>query len=91
MFIAIPGEVTKGRERMKKGWTDFFNHFPDYRNIFLRTESRGNLVIMIGYSECSYEALHGPAIWTAIIEEEKVAEWRVYEDTKQNRQQLDIE
>jgi len=76
---------------MKKDWTDFFNSFPDYRNIFLRVEAKDNLVIMIGHSECTYEPLHGPAICTAIIEDNLVAEWRVYEDTKEVRQLLGID
>ena len=45
---------------------------------------------MIGHSECTEETLHGPAIWTAIIEDNLVAEWWVYEDIKEVRLRLGI-
>jgi hypothetical protein len=48
------------------------------------------MVTMIGYSISSDERLEGEAIWTAIISDGKVAEWRVYEDTPENRQRLEI-
>ena len=35
-------------------------------------------------------ALDGPAIWTARIEDGKVSEWRLYEDTPANRARLGI-
>ena len=90
-FIDSEGDIVKGKKEMKKGWADFFVQYPDYRNIFTRIESRGNLVIIMGYSECSYTPLQGPALWTAHIRDGKVAEWRVYEDTLQNRRKLHIE
>jgi hypothetical protein len=34
--------------------------------------------------------LDGPAIWTAKVSGDKLAEWRVYEDTTENRTQLGI-
>ncbi|MFQ5821399.1 MAG: hypothetical protein ACE5I5_15545 [Candidatus Heimdallarchaeota archaeon] len=40
-FIDILGRVTRGREKMKKDWTDFFESYPDYRNIFSRVETKG--------------------------------------------------
>jgi ketosteroid isomerase-like protein len=89
-FIDIPGELTEGREAMKKGWADFFKAFPDYRNIFTRVENRDNLVIMLGHSECSEKSLHGPAIWTAIIRGDLLEEWRVYKDDEETRKKLTI-
>ncbi|MHA2406702.1 MAG: nuclear transport factor 2 family protein, partial [Candidatus Hermodarchaeia archaeon] len=90
VFIDIPGEVHEGRERMIAGWFEFFSKYTDYRNNFTKVETRRNLVIMIGFSECSYDPLDGPAIWTAKILNGKVAEWRVYEDNLQVRKQLGI-
>jgi ketosteroid isomerase-like protein len=90
-FIDSEGDVVQGREEMSNAWKEFFVSYPDYRNIFTRLESRGNLVVIMGYSECSYTPLHGPALWTALIEDGKVSEWRVYEDTPQNRKKLHIE
>jgi ketosteroid isomerase-like protein len=90
-FIDSEGDVVKGKEEMSKAWAEFFTSYPDYRNIFTRIESRGNLVVIMGYSECSYTPLHGPALWTALIRDGKVAEWRVYDDTPQNRKKLHVE
>ncbi len=89
-FIDIPGRVTKGRDAMMANWAKFFKEYPDYRNNFTVVEVKGNRVIMIGFSECSYDPLDGPAIWTAEIRDGLVAEWRVYEDTNDVRQQLGV-
>ncbi|MBD3369277.1 hypothetical protein GF402_02820 [Candidatus Fermentibacteria bacterium] len=81
-----------GRERMLEGWSGFFRSYPDYRNVFGRVESRDDLVIMLGYSTCSNEeTLEDPAIWTARIENDLVAEWRVYTDNGENRRRLGLE
>lgn len=90
-FIDISEELHQGRDEMQKGWEEFFNLYPDYQNIFSRVESRDNLVIMLGYSTCSYNPLDGPAIWTAKIKKNLISEWRVYEDTQSNRELLGIE
>lgn len=63
---------------------------PGLQNHFIRIESQENLVIIIGYSTCSTKALDGPALWTAIIENDLVAEWRILEDSKENRKLFGI-
>ena len=84
-------EPRNGKAMMKKVWSDFFCLFPDYRNHFPRVESRDNLVIIAGFSTCSNEPmLNGPALWTAKVENDRVAEWRVYDDTDENRKLLKI-
>ncbi len=90
VFIDIPGEVLEGRERMISGWFEFFKSYPDYRNNFTRVERHDNVVIMIGFSECSHEPLDGPSIWTAKIRYGLVAEWRVYKDNEETRKKLGI-
>jgi ketosteroid isomerase-like protein len=90
-FIDIPGEVTVGRDKMILGWSSFFKTYPDYRNNFTHVIAQGNKVIMKGFSECSYHPLDGPALWTAVIRDGLVAEWRVYEDTSENRKSLGID
>ena len=89
-FIDIPGEIHKGKAVMKKGWKEFFEKYPDYRNIFTCVTVRNNVVVMVGYSTCSFKQLDGPSIWTAKVHGGRVSEWRVYEDTKLNRQKLGI-
>ena len=89
-FIDRKGAVDKGKESMTKGWMEFFENFPDYRNTFTRVESRDDLVILIGYAYWSVREKYDPAIWTARIKDDRVAEWRIYEDTEENRQMLSI-
>ena len=91
VFIDIPGEVHEGRERMLMGWFEFFTKYPDYRNNFTQITTKGNLVIMVGFSKCAHDPLDGPAIWTAKIRKGKVEEWRVYDDTPKTRKTLGID
>ncbi len=83
-------EARIGKETMTKAWQDFFNMFPDYKNHFTKIESRENFVIIIGFSTCFYKPLEGPALWTAKIENDRVAEWRIYDDIEENRDLLKI-
>jgi len=89
-FIDSSDVVHNGKEGMVTGWRDFFNQYPDYRNHFSMLESRGSLVLVIGYSTCSYDLLDGPALWTAKVKKGLVAEWRVYLDTPENRKALKL-
>ena len=84
-------EITHvGKDTLKKIWIQFFKMCPDYKNHFIRIESQENLVIIIGYSTCSTKALDGPVLWTAKIENDLVAEWRILDDSKENRKLLGI-
>ena len=77
-FIDNSGDITRGKDAMKKGWKEFFETYPDYRNIFTTVTVQNNVVVMVGYSICSYKPLDGPSIWTAKIRDGRVSEWRVY-------------
>jgi ketosteroid isomerase-like protein len=90
VFIDSSDDIHRGKESLIKGWADFFNQYPDYLNHFSVVESRGDLVLVIGQSTCSFESLDGPALWTAKIENDLVAEWRVYLDTAENRGKLNL-
>ena len=68
----------------------FFKLFPDYLNHFSIVESRGNSVLVVGHSTCADDRLAGPAIWTAKVENDLGAEWRVYLDTPENRDRLEL-
>lgn len=89
-FIDSADNVLEGKEACGKSWSDFFAQWPDYRNVFRNVTADGATVIMQGRSVCADERLAVKAIWTARIEGEKVAEWRVYLDTPQNRRRLGI-
>ena len=77
-FIDNEGNITKGKDAMKEGWREFFKKCPDYRNKFTCVTIQDNVVIMVGYSKCSYKPLDGPNVWTAKIRGGRVSEWRVY-------------
>jgi ketosteroid isomerase-like protein len=89
-FIDREGEVDEGKESMTKGWIEFFQSFPDYKNTFTRVESRDDLVILIGYATWSKGGPPDHAIWVARIENDLVAEWRIYHDTEENRKRFGI-
>jgi predicted SnoaL-like aldol condensation-catalyzing enzyme len=89
-FIDRKGEVDKGKETMIKGWIDFFKSFPDYKNTFERVESKGNLVVLYGFATWKKAADPDYAIWTAEIEDDLVAQWRIYEDTEENKRRFNL-
>jgi len=76
-FISNSGEITKGKDINKQGWKEFFEEYPDYQNIFTTITVQNNVVVMVGYSTCSYKPLDGPNIWTAKIRDGRISEWRV--------------
>jgi ketosteroid isomerase-like protein len=71
------GETTKGKNVVKEGWKEFFKKYPDYRNIFTCVTVQDNVVVIVGYSTCSFKPLEGPNIWTAKIHRGLISEWRV--------------
>ena len=90
VFIDSAGSVFSGKDLMLKAWQDFFQQYPDYQNHFSSLETRGNEVIVVGFSTCSFEPLAGPALWTARVSGGLVAEWRVYIDTPENRKKMNL-
>ena len=89
-FIDRKNDVYGEKEYMVKGWIDFFEQFPKYKNTFTRVESQDNLAIILGYANWSKDSKKDYAIWVASIENDLVAEWRIYEDTKENREKLNL-
>lgn len=90
IFIDSSDETHSSKQVVVQGWMDFFDQYPDYQNFFTFIETRGNRVLIVGYSTCSYDPLDGPAIWAAKVDNDLVAEWRVYLDTPENRAKLNI-
>jgi uncharacterized protein (TIGR02246 family) len=89
-FIDSAGQVVSGREAVTKAWAGFFAAFPDYRNVFDAIEARGDLVLVAGRSICSFPDLHGPALWSARVVGSRIAEWRVHDDTPEERAALGL-
>jgi uncharacterized protein (TIGR02246 family) len=89
-FVDTEAHAVIGKDACLESWRGFFEQFPDYRNVFTTQIPRDNVVLVVGYSTCSFEPLDGPAVWRAIVRDNKVAEWRVYEDTQTTRHTLGI-
>lgn len=90
-FLSIgESETVTGKEAMLDAWNNFFTAYPDYQNHFYRVESREKLVIMVGHSTCQEESLDGPAIWTARVVGNQIREWRIFEDTREERKRLKV-
>lgn len=77
-FTDSGGHVETGRKNGLNSRRRFFAAFPDYRNVFERTELRGDVVTVQGRSECAEPILNGPALWSARVHNRRVREWRVY-------------
>ncbi len=91
--LVCHGETgAEGKEANRQAWTSFFKNYPDYLNHISRIESKADFVVMIGHSECNTEkSLNGKALWSAEVKNDKVAEWQVYEDTGENRNNLGLQ
>jgi len=91
VFVDSAGQSFKGREKAIETWQGFFEAFPDYKNHFNILIEEDDLVVITGRSSCSNEPmLDGPALWTAKVQDGKVSEWRVYDDTQKNRKHLRV-
>jgi ketosteroid isomerase-like protein len=88
MFIDADGASVPGKAECVDAWRGFFAQFPDYRNTFTQLIARGDRVVIVGFSSCSVVVLDGPALWSADVRDDKVAEWRVYHDTPASRAAL---
>ena len=84
-FIDRKGNIVDGKKNMIESWAKFFIMFPEYKNSFNRIESRGNLVVLYGYAKWKKDDDPDYAIWTATIENDHVAEWRIYENSEANQ------
>jgi hypothetical protein len=89
--------VTEGREKMRVAWAKYFRMVPDFTVAIEETFCDGPVVAMLGMAQGTY-APDGqlkpenrwttPAAFRAFIQEQKVAEWRVYSDNEPIRQRM---
>ena len=87
-FIDRDGESHGPKSFMINGWKEFFKMFPKYRNTFEKIAVSDNLVSVRGYAYWSEEMQYDPVIWTAVIKDNQISEWRVYVDTPEIRNKL---
>jgi ketosteroid isomerase-like protein len=89
VFVDALGSTFRGAEQMRQGWKGYFALFPDYAIEVTDQFSRGDIVAMFGKARGTF-AVNGklarenfweiPAAWKAVVQEGRVAEWRVYCD-----------
>ena len=84
-FIDREGTSHGPKSHMVEVWKGFFEMFPSYRNTFNKIEAFDNNVSVLGFAYWSEKELYDPVIWTAIIKDNLISEWRVYEDSPENR------
>jgi ketosteroid isomerase-like protein len=89
VFIDSQGNKTTGKDKLKQAWAGYFGLFPDYRIEIKETLEKGSLIFILGFASGTYKNLHDennsnhwriPAVWTAIIKDNKVISWQVYAD-----------
>jgi predicted SnoaL-like aldol condensation-catalyzing enzyme len=89
-FVDRDGSRHGPKQKMVDGWKQFFKMFPDYRNTFHRIIEKDNLVYVSGFAFWSDKEPYDPVIWSALLKENLITEWRVYEDTPENREKFDF-
>jgi uncharacterized protein (TIGR02246 family) len=96
-FIDSLGNTVRGREKMQAGWAAYFMMVPDYTIAVEETYTDGPIVVMLGIAEGTYapdgklnaeNRWKTPAVFRALVEEGKVAEWRVYADNEPIREHM---
>ncbi|MDR3727141.1 MAG: nuclear transport factor 2 family protein [Terracidiphilus sp.] len=94
-FVDSLGGAVQGREAMREAWTGYFRMVPDYSIVVEETLCAGPVVVMLGVTRGTYtpdgtlraeNRWETPAALRAVIEDGKVAEWRVYADNEPIRQ-----
>ena len=90
VFVDRAGKGDKGKESMTKGWKGFFDMFPEYENTFIRVQSQDDFVVIYGYAIWKKGTERDYVIWTAKTENDLIAEWRIYEDTEENKKKFNL-
>jgi 3-methyladenine DNA glycosylase AlkD/ketosteroid isomerase-like protein len=95
-FVDLAGDEQHGRVLMRAGWQSYFSSFPHYRIYLARIFVTDDTVTLIGRTTGSHLGLPDEVefqdllIWVARVEDERVAEWRLYPDTPENRKELGV-
>jgi len=91
-FVDSLGNVVQGKDKMRAGWAGYFRMVPDYTIVVNETFTDGSIVVMFGMARGTYsedgKTLLAKNVWQtpialrAEIQEDRVAEWRVYADNE---------
>ena len=87
-FVDREGVVHKPKGAMVEAWRKFFVAFPLYRNTFNELKSDGNDVAILGHAYWSEKQPYDPVIWSATIANDLVREWKIHNDSEENRKRF---
>ncbi len=90
VFVDRENNTTRSKKAMLASWIRFFEMVPHYKNTFDRIQSKGDTAVILGSAYWSEENQHDPVIWTATVRDDLIAEWRIYDDTKENREKFGL-
>ena len=89
-FIERDGKSHGSKQHMVEAWKEFFKMFPRYKNTFTKIGTIDNLVSVLGFAYWSEKETCDPVIWTALVENNLISEWRIYEDSSENRKKFNL-
>ncbi len=90
-FVDAHGNEVVGRDKMKAGWTGYFQMFPDYKIEIIDIFTDDDTLAAFGFASGTFKGKQTdnkenywrlPASWKIIVENNKIKLWQVYADTK---------
>jgi ketosteroid isomerase-like protein len=91
VFIDAHGNQVAGKDKMKAGWTGYFQWFPDYKIEITEIFSHGDTLAAFGFASGTFKGIKTenrdnywriPASWRILLSQDKIKLWQVYADTK---------
>ncbi len=73
-----------------KDGSSFLRCSRSIKTLSLRSKLQKTRVFVLGYAYWSEKEPYDPVIWTGKIENNLIAEWRVYEDSAENRKKFNF-
>ena len=83
-------------DALRSAWRGYFQAFPRYRVYIDRLAAEGNRVALLGHTTGSHlglpdeEERHIPVIWTADVQDGRLASWNILDDSAQIRRELGL-
>ncbi|MGA7161107.1 MAG: nuclear transport factor 2 family protein [Bacteroidota bacterium] len=89
-FIDSQGNEAVGKEKMRGGWIEYLQLFPDYKIEITEIFLGGDTAAAFGFASGTFQGdsakkenyWHLPASWKAVIKNGKIDLWQVYVDAK---------
>ncbi|MBD0278190.1 MAG: nuclear transport factor 2 family protein [Bacteroidota bacterium] len=90
-FVDAHGNEVIGKDKMKAGWTGYFQWFPDYKIEITDIFVKGDAIAAFGFASGTFKGKATennenfwrlPASWKVIVSDKKIKLWQVYADTK---------